>query len=166
MTKRFKAHDMLAHIAERNHISKRLHEAGAPQVGVFWFVQDVGQPPQLFAWGVFVQQGKTNGIYITSHMGHASWWRNIKRNLHFAPGSPFSHSGPNDWPRGQVVFNTVLKRFEVYFDKQLQTPQFEAEILSHFRLPKSETSFALHPDDANARFTLGPEGPQERPYSR
>ena len=103
MTKRFKAHDMLALIAERNHISKRLHEVTTQVASLF--VQDVGQPPTLR--GDFVQQGKTNGIYITSHMGHASWWRNIKRNLHFAPGLAFlSDSGPNDWPRGRVVFNT------------------------------------------------------------
>ena len=163
MTKRFTAHDMLAHIAERSRISKRLREAGAPQVGVFWFVQDAGQPPQLLAWGDFVQLGKTDGIYINGHLGHASWWRNIKRNLRFAPDLAFHRdSDTNDWPRGRVVFNRVVKRFEVYLDKQLQTPQFEAEILSYFCLPEAGTSFASDPDYADARFTLGPEGPQER----
>lgn len=31
---------------------------------------------------------------------------------------------------GRVVFNTVTKEFEIYLDKQLQTPQFEKQVLT------------------------------------
>jgi hypothetical protein len=71
-------------------------------------------------------------------------------------------SGPKDWPRGRVRFNRRVKRFEVYLDKQLQTPQLEAAIMDHFRLPKAKTSFASDPQYDNARFELGPQGPLER----
>ena len=70
-------------------------------------------------------------------------------------------SGPDDWPRGLVIFNTVAKKFEVYLDTQLQGPQFEKDILTAFHLTKDETSFAIDPRYTAARFILGPDGPQE-----
>jgi hypothetical protein len=69
--------------------------------------------------------------------------------------------GPDDWPRGRVVFNTGTKKFEVYLDKQLRTPQFEKWVLVRFYLTTDETSFVIDPSYA-ARFILGPDGPQTR----
>jgi hypothetical protein len=52
--------------------------------------------------------------------------------------SPLMHYlegyGPDDWPRGRVVWNTGTKKFEVYLEKQLRTPQFEKWVLLRFHL--------------------------------
>jgi hypothetical protein len=76
--------------------------------------------------------------------------------LHYPEGC-----GPDDWPRGRVVFNTETKKFEVYLDKQLRTPQFEKQVLVRFHLTTDETSFSIDPR-YTARFILGPDGPQTR----
>ena len=70
-------------------------------------------------------------------------------------------SGPKDWPRGRVLFNTAMKHFEVDLNRQLLAPQFTAEILNYFRLPKASTVFSLDPHYAETRFTFGLHGPQD-----
>jgi hypothetical protein len=52
------------------------------------------------------------------------------------------------------------QRFDAYLNEQLQTPEFQAEILAYFNLPGAETSFTSDPHYADARFTLGAQGPQ------
>src|SRR5437016_4020797 len=163
MSKRLTVHDYMDAVAERNLISKRLRKAGAPMVGIFWFIQEPGQRPQLLASGVPVQLGRADGIFMKGLEDHDNFWRNNTRSIKQFPASSLAFlqdSGPKDWPRGRVLFNIVEKRFEVHLDKQLQTPQFEAEILDYFHVPKAEASFASDPHYANARFTLRPGGPQ------
>lgn len=96
---------------------------------------------------------------------HRNFWKTQMRIIEQFPTSTlaFLHgSGPFDWPRGRVLFNTAVKRFEVYLDDQLLTSWFEAAILGHFHLPKTETSFALDSRYTGPRFVLGPQGPLER----
>jgi len=82
----------------------------------------------------------------------------------FGSSSPLAFlrgSGFRDW-RGRVLFNTAMRHFEVYLDTQLQTPQFEAEIIDCFGLPKALTVFRSDPDYVDARFILHPHGPSDR----
>jgi hypothetical protein len=130
-------------------------------VGIFWFIQEPGQPPTILADTAFAQQGKTEGDYIRGFTNHDNEWRALKRIRYSKETMRFlDESGPDDWPRGRVVFNTALKRFEVSLDPQLQTPQFEKEILAYFHLTRDETSFEADPSYAAMRFALGPDGPQ------
>ena len=150
-------HDITAAIARRQRIAKHLQEADAPEVGIFWFIQEPGGTPEIIASSVPVQQGKTYGMYINGPDDHISFWRTMSPVM-----SPLLHdSGPKDWPRGRVLFNTAMKHFEVDLNRQLVAPEFRAEILAHFRLPKASTVFRSDPHYAETRFRFGPQGPQE-----
>ncbi len=151
-------HDITAAIARRQRIAKHLRETHTPEVGIFWFIQEAGCAPEIVASSVALPQGKAYGVYIDGREDHASFWRKMKQVI-----SPlFRGSGPKDWPRGRVLFNTAMKHFEVDLNRELLAPQFTAEILDYFRLPKASTVFSLDPHYAETRFTFGPHGPQDR----
>jgi hypothetical protein len=150
-------------VAERNRVGLRLARADSVPVGSFWFMQEPGEPPAIVADRVFVQTGKGDGRRIICHEDNVNCWRSIKERLARGQTLDYLHGfGPDDWPRGRVVFDTFTKRFEVYLDEQLQTPQFQKQILAHFHLTKDETSFAIDPRCTAVRFILGPDGPRER----
>jgi len=147
-------------IAERNRAGLRLARSGAAPVGSFWFMQEPGEEPWIVDDRVFIPTGETGGQYVLCHEDHVTCWRTIEARKAAAPTLHFLEGyGPHDWPRGRVVFNTVTKKFEVYLDKQLQTPLFEKQVLTRFHLTTDETSFAVDPSYA-ARFILGADGPQ------
>jgi len=151
-------HDITAAMARRNRIAKYLRETDAPEVGIFWFIQESGGAPKILAFSVALQQGKAYGMYIDSPEDHVSFFRTMKRIM----GPVLHDSGPKDWPRGRVLFNTAMKHFEVDLNKQLLAPHFRAKILDHFRLPEASTVFSPDPHYAETRFTFGSKGPQER----
>ncbi len=96
-------------------------------------------------------------MYINGPDDHVSFWKTMNPVM-----SPLLRdSGPRDWPRGRVLFNTAMKHFEVDLNRQLVAPQFRAEILAYFRLPKASTVFSCDPHYAETRFTFGPQGPEE-----
>jgi hypothetical protein len=154
---------IMDYVAERNRVGLRLARAGSVPVGSFWFMQEPGEPPAIVADRVFIQIGQADCGRIICHEDHVTCWKTLTR--HQAANHTLDYLdgfGPDDWPRGRVVFNTVTKRFEVYLDQHLQTPQFEKQILARFHLTKDETSFAIDPSCTGTRFTLGPDGPRER----
>ena len=135
---------------------RHLGSPAAPQVGIFWFIQQPGTFPTLLGSGVPIENAEPHGNYINYPGEHSRYWPDIRGHL-----SPCFHDCEwKDWPRGRVVYNTGTQRFDVYLNDQLQTPEFEAEILAYFHLPNAGTSFASDPHYADARFTLGSEGPQ------
>lgn len=90
--------------------------------------------------------------------GPPGFWEMLKQNL-----PPFlGDTGPRDWPRGRVLFNTAMKHFEVDVCGQLLTSQREEEIMECFSLPKDSTVFHADPHFASERFLLGPKDPQLR----
>jgi hypothetical protein len=149
-------------IAERNRTGLRLAKSGAVPVGSFWFMQEPGEEPWIVDDRVFIPTGETDGQYILCHEAHVKCWRTIEAQKATAPLLHYLEGyGPDDWPRGRVAFNTLTKKFEIFLDKQLQTPQFEKQVLARFHLTTDETSFAGDPSYA-ARFILGPDGPRLR----
>ena len=142
-------HDVIATVARRQRIARILRQMKAPEVGVFWFVQRPGTAPELYAFSVALQEGKTYGMYIDGRENHVSAWTQVRRMDPF-----FRDSGPNDWPRGRVLFNVALRHFEVDLAEQLLTLQFRAEVVRHFRLPDASTVFMPDPHYSNARFAF------------
>jgi hypothetical protein len=125
-------------------------EPVVPQVGIFWFIQQPGASPTLLASGVPVESGERYGEHINHPGEHLRYWRGIKLRL-----SPFFHDCEGrDWLLGRVIYNTTTQRFDVYLNEQLQTPEFQSEILSCFNLPKGKTAFASDTHYADARLTL------------
>ena len=110
-----------------------------------------------------VELGKKYGIYIDGPDDHHSHWEQLKRVKGLTILSPFLQEfGPDNWPRGRVLFNTALKRFEIDMSHHLHEPQFMAKILDFFRLPEAFSSFKRDPHYAKTRFIFGPEGPREQ----
>jgi hypothetical protein len=139
-------------------LSKRLiGSQDSPEVGIFWFIQQPGTSPALLGSGVPVEHGEPYREYINYPGDHARYWLEIKPSL--APF--FSDGGPKDWPRGRIGYDTTSQRFDVYLNEQLQTPQFEAEIVAYFNLPEARTSFLSDTHYTEARFTLGVQGPHD-----
>jgi hypothetical protein len=153
-------HDIVAAIARRQHIAKQLRKAGAPEVGIFWFIQQPGGAPELIASSVALQLGKAYGVYIDGREDHVGSWGTFMPTMR----PVLRGFGPKDWPRGRVLFNTAMRHFEVDLNKQLLAPQFRAEILDYFRLPKASTVFIPDPHYTETRFTFGPKGPLERAF--
>ena len=127
-----------------------------PQIGIFWFIQQPGHSPRLLASSAPVEEGEPYGIYINYAGQHVDYWEDVKPKLPYF----FHDSGPKAWPRGRVAFNARVKRFEISLHEQLQTPRFEDVILEFFELRRSETVFVSDPHYVDARFMLGPDGPQ------
>jgi len=162
MSKNPEIDEYMDYVAARNRTAMRLARSGAVPVGSFWFIQEPGEPPAIVDDRVFIQVGQADGQRIICHEDHVTCWKTL--TAHQAANHTLDYLdgfGPDDWPRGRVVFNTVTKRFEIYLDKHLQTPQFEKQILARFHLTKDETFFAIDPSYTATRFTLGPDGPQE-----
>ncbi|MGA2137198.1 MAG: hypothetical protein ABSH50_33330 [Bryobacteraceae bacterium] len=130
--------------------TRRLTSPLGPKVGIFWFIQELGQAPTLLGSGVAIGNGELYGEFINYPGDHSRYWLEINSRL---PQS-FHQCGPKDWPRGRVIYDRKTQRFEVYLNEQLQTPNFEAEILAYFNLPAAQTSFASDPHYVEARFQL------------
>lgn len=45
------------------------------------------------------------------------------------------------FPRGRIVYNTDEDEFIVYIDECLNKPDIKSEIISYFKLPRSNTKF-------------------------
>jgi hypothetical protein len=121
-----------------------------PEVGIFWFIQEPGKAPAIRGSGAAVGNGEPYGEYTNYPGDHSQYWLETKPRL-----PPFFHDcGGKDWPRGRVFYNTRTQRFDVYLNGQLQTPEFEAQVLAYFDLPAAKTSFASDPHYTEARFQL------------
>jgi hypothetical protein len=137
--------------------TRRPTSQAGPEIGIFWFIQEPGKVPTLLGTGVAVEDGEPYGDYINYPREHSQYWPEIKQRL----PSFFHHCGAKDWPRGRVIYNAKTQHFDVYLNEQLQTPEFEAEILSYFNLPAAETSFASDPHYARVLFTFDLQDSQE-----
>lgn len=130
--------------------------SASPQVGIFWFVQEPEAPPRLIGRGVAVCNGEPYGHYVNYPGEHSREWPELKSHM----SSFFDDDGHKDWPRGRILYNTATQAFEVYLNKQLQTPAFEAEIRASFNLPEATTSFASDAHYSQVRFRLLDQKPQ------
>jgi len=100
-----------------------------PSVGIFWRVQDV-----LLVERSSLPQAEEYGECLTHSGGHYERWQEWQsRGAPWLTKSGFppeiASTEYDDWPRGRVVYETVPKRFVIYADRRLQTP----EIIDHLK---------------------------------
>jgi hypothetical protein len=102
------ARKMLAEIYERGQARKRLRDAGAPQVGLFWVVD--GKP---LAFGDPLHEAEPWGDFKNHKQDHIRLWKSLQRN-----GVVPRDSEYEDYPRGRVVYNTKSDSF-MFFCRQM-----------------------------------------------
>jgi hypothetical protein len=129
----------------------------APQVGIFWFIQQPGEAPILVGSGVPVAHGKRYRNFITYPGDHVHYWSTVKPQV----SEVFSDSEYDDWPRGRVSYDIDAAYFRVFLNEQLKMANRQGEIIAFFNLPERKTSFSSDPHYAKVRFVLGPAGPRD-----
>lgn len=145
----------------RNRTPQRLAWHDAPRVGMFWFLHELDQLQRISPDCNSVRTVETEGTCGKYSTNHDAPWRNLKRiRRGVKVMSHLDGSGPADCPRGQVVLNTVTKRFDVYLARQIHNPQFKTTILECFHLQTAETSYTDDPSYADASFIVGADGPR------
>ena len=123
-----------------------------PKVGIFWFIQEPGRVSDASCFRS--AHRRRRAIRRAHQLSRANTYATGAR-LGSASIPLFHDCEWQGLARGAASFtNTETQRFDVCLNEQLQTPEFQSEILSCFNLPKSETSFASNPHYADTRFEL------------
>ena len=131
---------LLEKIYQKNQLSKRLFQKGAPLVGVFWVDPTIKEIELTFAEPAESIELEPGSEFITCPHGHCAIWAQYKRNGLL----------PEKWkdqeyeyvPRGRVLYDRKRKRFRVYSSKTLAASQwFRDAVLKGFRLPVKRTGF-------------------------
>jgi hypothetical protein len=134
------AKQLLKKIAQKNQLSKRLVQKGAPLIGIFW-VDPIKKKIELtFAEPADSIELEPGSEFITGPLGHYAIWEQYKRNGLL----------PEKWkdqeyeyvPRGRVLHDIKKKRFKVFSSQELaQSSWFREAIIKEFNLPSGKTSF-------------------------
>lgn len=125
----------LEELQDRQRRQAALKQAGAPEVGIFWFIQASGEKPKLVGDGTPLPEAEDYGNFKTHPRDHYSMWNALRRHL----GNPFGIDEYEDWPRGRIVYDSTRALFVVYADRQLLNDTAKREILNYFRLPPKVT---------------------------
>lgn len=96
-----------------------------PTIGLFFHVKG-----KLLAYKVILEKAEIYGDFLTCPVSHDAVWRKRIRNKIPVDFDYF--------PRGRVVYNTREKRYVIYIDKCLDTPERIAEIVDAFGLANCE----------------------------
>ncbi len=117
---------MLAEIYERGQARKRLRDAGAPAVGIFWVVE--GKP---LAFGDSLNDAEQWGEFKNYKEDHIHLWQFLQRNGIVPPDSEYE-----DYPRGRVVYNTRTASFMFFADRCiLKNRPIVEHLLAELHLP-------------------------------
>ena len=122
---------MLAEIYERGQARKKLRDAGAPEVGIFWVVD--GKP---LAFGDPLAEAEPWGDFKNYKQDHIRLWKFLQRN-----GVVPRDSEYEDYPRGRVVYNTKTDAFMFFADRCIlkDKPMVE-HLLAELHLPSTTTT--------------------------
>ena len=119
-----------------------------PSVGIFWRVGGV-----LVTDRSTLAEAEPYGDCLTHAAGHYErWeqWRKLGATRLAALGLPaqIASTEYDEWPRGRIVYEKPARRFVLYADRRLQTPDVIAAVRSAFGLDNSE---AIVRSDAHYR---------------
>lgn len=112
------------------------------KVGIFWVYDGL-----VLASSVGLENADQSGSFFDSPENHVDVWPRIQRQRAELNGLEYFSV-----PRGRVVFNQDERRFTVYLDKVLMTPDIQEQIRVAFSLPEAETRF-----ERDAHYTTDPE---------
>lgn len=110
-----------------------------PRVGIYWGIPDESGAMSIIVDASLIRQAEPYGDFLTHSAGHYDVWEAWRR---LGPVGLARLKLPNeiviheyeDFPRGRVVYDGEQKRFVIYADRKLQTPDFIAEIVRAFGL--------------------------------
>ena len=93
-----------------------------PSVGIFWRVGET-----LVIDRSTLDEAEPYGDCTTHAAGHYErWqeWQALGASRLVSRGYPalIASTEYDDWPRGRIVYETLVKRFVLYADRRLQTP--------------------------------------------
>jgi hypothetical protein len=119
--------------------------APTPQVGIFWRVDSV-----LVIDRSTVNEAERYGDCITHAAGHYErWeeWKTLGMAWLGASGYPncIASTEYDEWPRGRIVYETPTRRFVLYADRRLQTPEVIDALKTAFGLNDSEVVIKSDP---------------------
>ena len=119
---------LLAEIYERGQARKRLRDADAPQVGIFWVVDN---KPLVF--GESLNDAEQSAEFKNYKEDHIHLWSFLQRNR-IAPRD----SEYEDYPRGRVVYNTKTATFMFFADRCiLKDKPIVEHLLAELHLPST-----------------------------
>jgi hypothetical protein len=109
-----------------------------PAVGIFWRVKGV-----LVIDRSTLDEAEPYGDCITHAAGHYERWQEWQA-LGIPSLTALGYPGPiasteyDEWPRGRIIYETPPRRFVLYADRRLQTPEIIAAIKVAFGLNQAE----------------------------
>jgi hypothetical protein len=119
------AQEMLAKIYQSGQARKKLRIAGAPQVGIFWVIDE--EP--LIDGTPLNEAGERVGFFDPK--SHSQIWP-VYQRVGVVPRNSEYH----DYPRGRVVYDKETRSFTLFADKCiLKDKPMVQKILSDFHLP-------------------------------
>jgi|SRR5215469_14043125 len=119
------ANDLIARICESEQARKELRNAGAPEVGIFWVIDE----DPLIDGTPLNEAGERLDFFEPK--GHSQTWPVYQR-----VGVVPRNSDYQDYPRGRVVYDKETRSFTLFADKCiLKNESMVQKILSDFRLP-------------------------------
>ena len=135
------AKQLIAKIAKKNELSRRLVEKGAPMVGIFWIDPAKKKIELALAEPTKSIKLEPGSEFITGPHAHFAVWEQLKRNGLL----------PNKWkdleyeyvPRGRVLYDRRKRRYKVFSSQSLAESQWcREQVIREFNLLQGKTSFS------------------------
>jgi hypothetical protein len=124
------------HIRERWQRILRWREAGTPEVGLFYVIEDA-----LWLDSTPVPEARALREVIIQPGNHRSYWTNLRRLIRTLDGVPHDY-----YPRGRVVFVTTTGRYHLELGPELLTYEpLIRQVMEAMHLPTLQTDVQLAP---------------------
>jgi hypothetical protein len=114
----------------------RLREAGTPEVGIFYVIDD-----DLWLNSTPIPEARHLREVIIQSGNHRSYWTNLRRMIRPLEGVPHEC-----YPRGQSVFVKATGRYHVYLGPEILTSKpLIRHVIDAMHLPAAQTEVRLAP---------------------
>lgn len=116
-----------------------------PCVGFFWLLPGPSGAQVILADKIPLSKADDYGQCRTHSGGHAEFWDAlVKRRavilLNLPTGSEY-----DEFPRGRVVYDTLITRFIIYIDERIRPKVYLDKIIREFCLPRPQCVISSDP---------------------